>query len=120
MSFWSTQPVPHAPPPSTANNPIQPPPTEIPKEAWPLGQQCEWTEINIDTQAQEVEKMLAENYVEDQDAQFRLTYPANFLLWALKPPNYRPSWHIGVRLTSNQKLVAFIAGIPVTTRIHDQ
>jgi glycylpeptide N-tetradecanoyltransferase len=36
---------------------------------------------------------------------------------ALKPPGYHKEWHIGVRVSSNKKLVAFISGVPVTLRV---
>lgn len=38
-------------------------------------------------------------------------------LRALKPPGYHKEWHVGVRVASNKKLVAFIAGLPITLRI---
>jgi len=49
---------------------------------------------------------------------FRFEYPIDFLRWILCPPNYVPSWHIGIRLTTNKKLVAFISGIPVKMMVH--
>src|SRR5947207_6072432 len=38
---------------------------------------------------------------------------------ALLTPNYKPSWHVGLRATHNQKrkLCAFISGVPVTLRV---
>ena len=33
------------------------------------------------------------------------------------PPGFYKEWHIGVRVASNKKLVAFIAGIPLTLRV---
>jgi hypothetical protein len=33
------------------------------------------------------------------------------------PPNYHKEWHIGVRVKSNQKLVAFISGVPINLRV---
>lgn len=84
----------------------------------------------------EVHELLSANYVEDDDAAFRFQYSAEFLEWfanpfhtlnhvnpairALKPPGYHPEWHIGVRVASNKKLVAFISGVPITIRVRKQ
>ena len=32
-------------------------------------------------------------------------------------PNYKPSWHVGVRYKKNNKLVGFISGIPLKLNI---
>lgn len=37
----------------------------------------------------------------------------------LKHPGYRPEWHLGVRVTSSRKLVAFISGIPHELRVRE-
>lgn len=42
-----------------------------------------------------------------------------FLFRALQPPGYVQDWHIGVRVTSSKKLVAFISGVPVNLRVRD-
>jgi glycylpeptide N-tetradecanoyltransferase len=39
---------------------------------------------------------------------------------ALMPPGYHKDWHIGVRVSSNKKLVAFISGVPMTLRVRGQ
>jgi glycylpeptide N-tetradecanoyltransferase len=39
---------------------------------------------------------------------------------ALTPPGYHKEWHVGVRVTSNKKLVAFITGIPVDCKVYDK
>ena len=36
------------------------------------------------------------------------------------PPGYHKEWHVGVRVSSNKKLVAFISGVPLTLRIRKQ
>ena len=36
---------------------------------------------------------------------------------ALKPPGWHKEWHIGVRVSSNRKLVAFISGVPINLRV---
>lgn len=39
---------------------------------------------------------------------------------ALKPPGYYKEWHVGVRVSSNKKLVAFISGVPITLRVRQK
>jgi hypothetical protein len=50
---------------------------------------------------------------------FHVTLSANLTLpvRALKPPGYFKEWHVGVRVSSNKKLVAFISGVPMTLRV---
>lgn len=63
--------------------------------------------------------MLANNYVEDDDHMFRFAYSSDFLKWALTPPGFVESWHVGVRTTNKaRKLVAFISGVPADVYIH--
>lgn len=38
---------------------------------------------------------------------------------ALMPPKWKKSWHVGVRVASNKRLVAFISGIPADIRTYD-
>jgi glycylpeptide N-tetradecanoyltransferase len=44
---------------------------------------------------------------------FRFDYQIDFLRWILCPPNFIPSWHLGIRAEKNEKLLAFITGVPV-------
>lgn len=79
-------------------------------------------------------ELLSQNYVEDPAAAFRFQYSAEFLKWlviyscyhftsvshstrALMPPGYHKEWHVGVRVKSNKKLVAFISGVPISLRV---
>lgn len=39
---------------------------------------------------------------------------------ALKPPGWHKEWHIGVRVSSNKKLVAFISGVPIHLRVRQK
>lgn len=39
---------------------------------------------------------------------------------AFTPPGYEPEWHIGVRVAKSKKLVAFISGIKIETRVRDK
>lgn len=38
----------------------------------------------------------------------------------MKAPGWRPEWHVGVRASKSQKLVASICGVPADIRVHDQ
>jgi glycylpeptide N-tetradecanoyltransferase len=60
-----------------------------------------------------------ENYVEDDDSMFRFDYSIPFLRWALTPPNFKPTLHLGVRVKTSQKLVGFLTGIPANISVHD-
>jgi glycylpeptide N-tetradecanoyltransferase len=121
--FWATQPVPQssddqAP---TTDGPIEPsvPRDQVRQEPYPLPKEFEWSvvDINDPNQLKELYELLSLHYVEDDEAAFRFNYSAEFLEWALKPPGYHPEWHIGVRVSSNKKLVAFISGVPITLKI---
>ncbi|KAF9246177.1 acyl-CoA N-acyltransferase [Melanogaster broomeanus] len=95
---------------------------DVRQEPYPLPKDFEWSilDINDPKQIKEVYDLLSLNYVEDDEAAFRFKYSAEFLEWALKPPGYYEEWHIGVRVSSNKKLVAFISGVPVTLRVRDK
>ncbi|KAI0807591.1 N-myristoyl transferase [Fomes fomentarius] len=122
--FWSTQPVPQlgeAPP--EVDGPIEPskPREEVRQEPYPLPKEFMWSTLDIDDPAQlrELYELLSANYVEDDDASFRFQYSAEFFSWALKPPGYHKEWHVGVRVASSKKLVAFISGVPIRVRVRD-
>lgn len=51
---------------------------------------------------------------------YSFNYSKNFLKWALQPPGYKEEWHIGVRVSTNKKLVGFITAIPATIRVRDK
>ncbi|KAF8636733.1 hypothetical protein AX17_003536 [Amanita inopinata Kibby_2008] len=120
--FWATQPVPQwgdAPP--VGDGYIEPskPRDQVRQDPYPLPKDFEWSAIDINdpNQIKEVYDLLSINYVEDDEASFRFNYSSDFLRWALKPPGYHKEWHLGVRVCSNKKLVAFISGIPITLRV---
>ncbi|KIY43592.1 N-myristoyl transferase [Fistulina hepatica ATCC 64428] len=123
--FWGTQPVPQpGEGPPLEDGYIEPsvPREEVRQDAYPLPNNFEWTILDLDdeTQIKEVYDLLSMNYVEDKDASFRFQYSAEFLQWlvkALKPPGYHKEWHLGVRVASSKRLVAFISGVPITLRI---
>ncbi|KAI9354523.1 Myristoyl-CoA:protein N-myristoyltransferase, N-terminal domain-containing protein [Zopfochytrium polystomum] len=119
--FWRTQPVPRADETIEADGEIEPskPRHEVRQTPYELTAQFEWSNIDIndDVQIKEVYELLCLNYVEDDDAMFRFDYSADFLKWALQPPGWKRSWHVGVRVASNKKLVAFISGIPTDLNV---
>jgi glycylpeptide N-tetradecanoyltransferase len=59
-----------------------------------------------------VYNLLKENYVEDAESTFRFDYPIEFIRWALCVPGFNKEWHLGVRASTNKKLLAFISGTP--------
>ena len=76
--------------------------------------------FNALTQLRELYELLSANYVEDDDASFRFQYSAEFLSWALMPPGFHRDWHIGVRVSSSKKLVAFISAVPIRVRVRQK
>jgi len=123
FKFWKTQPVPGLDEEVKEDGPIEAdtPYDQIRKEPYPLPSTFTWCNVNIDDEKEltELYTLLTENYVEDDDALFRFDYSSEFLKWALQPPGWKPQWLLGVRVKSNNKLVAFISGIPATIRIHE-
>ncbi|KAF9265466.1 N-myristoyl transferase [Marasmius fiardii PR-910] len=122
--FWATQPVPQlGEGPPLEDGYIEPnkPREEVRQDPYLLPNDFEWTTIDVNDPAQskEVYDLLSLNYVEDDDATFRFKYSAQFLEWALKPPGYHKEWHLGVRVKSNKKLVAFISGVPMTIHVRN-
>ncbi|GLE00886.1 hypothetical protein PINS_up009683 [Pythium insidiosum] len=80
-----------------------------------------WTDMDLsdDAQVREVYELLTQNYVEDDSATLRFDYSVDLLRWAMTPPGYRKDWLVGVRNAKNNKLMAFISGIPVKVRAYE-
>ena len=101
-----------------ADYPSRPEPSktvaDVPKEGYGLPPGYEWDEVDVETQEgrDEVFTLLANNYVEDDDEMFRFAYAPEFVSWALQPPGYEKSWHVGIRISCTKTLVALITGIP--------
>jgi len=98
------------------------PKEEVRQDPYPLPRDFEWSVLDITefSQLKEVYELLSANYVEDDQAAFRFRYTAEFLEWALMPPGWHKEWHIGVRVSSNRKLVAFISGVPIHLRVRQK
>lgn len=94
---------------------------QVSKKPYSLIDSFEWSDIDVtnDSQLEEAYRLLNENYVEDGDAMFRFDYSREFLRWALLPPGWHSSWHVGVRVKSNKKLVAFITAVPATISVRE-
>ncbi|KAF2302728.1 hypothetical protein GH714_001508 [Hevea brasiliensis] len=124
--FWETQPVGQFKDIRDAilpEGPIEPPTplSEVKQEPYNLPSPYEWTtcDIELEETCSEVYNLLKNNYVEDDENMFRFNYSKEFLRWALHPPGYYRSWHIGVRAKASKKLVAFITGVPARIRVRD-
>jgi glycylpeptide N-tetradecanoyltransferase len=122
--FWQTQPVPSF----EDKTPIQQGPIkqikieDVDKEPPQMYPGFEWVTMDLtnDDELKEVYELLSAHYVEDDDAMFRFSYSYSFLDWALKAPGWRPDWHVGVRASASNKLVAFISAVPLALRVRDQ
>ena len=81
----------------------------------------EWCNVDVSNEDErsEVYELLANNYVEDDDCQFRFDYSRDFLQWALTPPGFHKDFLLGVRSSSKQKLVAFISAVPARVQVND-
>mgnify|MGYP001225459519 FL=1 len=120
--FWKTQPVPKFDESIEKEGPIDSLKTvadisrvPVPLKAIPG---FEWCDLAVDDHASrdldDVHELLNENYVEDNTSMFRFNYTKEFLRWALTPPGYYKTWFVGIRVSSSNKLVAFISAVPVT------
>ncbi|KAJ2709036.1 glycylpeptide N-tetradecanoyltransferase, partial [Coemansia spiralis] len=123
--FWATQPVPKSDELVRKDGAVHPPlaPEQIRSEPYPLPEEgTEWSVVDVESDAQikELYELLTENYVEDADQMFRFSYSADFLRWALMPPGFERSWHVGVRDSASGALIAFISGIPMETMVRDK
>lgn len=54
-----------------------------------------------------------------EDIRALMISPIDLSFRALQPPQWRKSWHVGVRVAANKKLVAFISGVPADIRTYD-
>ncbi|KAK4787574.1 hypothetical protein SAY86_011407 [Trapa natans] len=124
--FWETQPVGQFKDigdSSLPEGPIEPPTplSEVKQEPYNLPAPYEWITCDMESEmSAEVYNLLTNNYVEDDENMFRFNYSKEFLSWALRPPGYFKSWHIGVRVKASKKLVAFVTGIPVRIRVRNE
>jgi len=123
--FWDTQPMlsfSSAAVEAEANGPIDPSEdvSLIRAEPYGMPQGFTWCDMDVmdPTTIGEMYKLLADNYVEDDDAMFRFDYSREFLQWALTPPGYSNHLHVGVRTTAGGKLMGAITAIPLTMSVN--
>ena len=68
----------------------------------------------------ELQKMLAEHYVEDDEGLFRFAYSSDFLQWALFGPTSDPDrLHIRIVEDDSERLVAFFSATPMAVQVAD-
>jgi len=127
-AFWDTQPMflenPTTATSSNIHAPLIPnkPKSELRQDPYNMPKGFVWSDLDIkdETQLNQIYDLLTHNYVEDDDCMFRFDYSTDFLKWALSPPNYTTSFHLGVRSSKSNKLVAFISAIPATVRAYEE
>jgi glycylpeptide N-tetradecanoyltransferase len=81
----------------------------------PAGYEFYTLNIELDSDVQDIISFLQNNYIEDQSGKFRLWYTAEFLKWTLR---HQSDLHIGVRIIQTKKIVGFIAGSVINTKIN--
>ncbi|KAI4379552.1 hypothetical protein MLD38_005833 [Melastoma candidum] len=130
--FWETQPVCQFKDLGNLDLPEGPielstPSSEVRQELYALPPELEWTTCDMTSEetSDEIYEFLNNNYVEDDENMFRFNYVGKdyskeFLRWALCPPGYYKSWHVGFCDKASGKLVGFITGIPARTRIRGE
>jgi len=97
-------------------------PSDLRADPYNMPKGFEWSEVDVTDPAQrtEIYDLLYQNYVEDDECMFRFDYSRDFLTWALTPPGFRKEFHLGVRSTKSNRLMAFITGVPAKVRVYDQ
>jgi len=121
-AFWDTQPMfkqGQAAPQELLHAPLIPnkPMEDLRQTPYNMPKGYLWADIDISNEAEknQVYDLLNKNYVEDDDCMFRFDYSHEFLKWALTPPGFQSSLHLGVRSESGL-LVGFISAVPATVR----
>ena len=97
-------------------------PSELRQDPYNMPKGFEWSEVDITDpdQRTEVYDLLYQNYVEDDECMFRFDYSRDFLTWALTPPGYVKQFHLGVRSSKSNRLMAFITGVPAKVRVYNE
>lgn len=119
--FWETQPVPRLGESHETHGPIVEGEAGVRKEPFSLPQGFSWDTLDLSspTVLKELCTLLNENYMEEDDNTIRHDFSPEYLQWALQPPNWLSDWHFGVRVSTNNKLVGFIAAVPACVRIYE-
>jgi hypothetical protein len=74
-------------------------------------------EPNLAEYLEEVMALLAENYVEDEDGEFRFVYQSEHLQWLMLPNNHHLDLFIGLCDTNSGQLIGFLAACPITLSV---
>lgn len=131
--FWALQPVPkfaEAPAPTNRGYlveslegvrtiPLEPPPGYVWAEFDIAGVSTDTINVvgsEVSTDLQEVYEFLRDHYI-NGDPILRFDYSREALLWAMCPPGYSRTLHIGLRDRAGT-LVGFISGAPTTIRVY--
>lgn len=109
-SFWKTQPV-----GKNRTNGDSAADTPQTLERVRLIDNLEWIEID-DTLR--ITRFLYQNYVEDADSSFRLSYSDKFFDYLFEDPNHRPCYSIGVE--DGGELVGYLLARPHTLIVSDR
>jgi glycylpeptide N-tetradecanoyltransferase len=93
---------------------------ELRQEPYSMPNGFEWCEVDITDAEQrtEIYELLNQNYVEDDSGCFRFDYSRDFLTWALAPPGYLKQFHLGVRSSKSNRLMALITAVPAKVRVY--
>ncbi|KAL7494440.1 hypothetical protein ACHAWT_006610 [Skeletonema menzelii] len=93
---------------------------DLRQEPYNMPKGFEWCEVDITDEEQrtEIYDLLYQNYVEDDDGTFRFDYSRDFLTWALTPPGYLKQFHLGVRSSKSNRLMALITAVPAKVRVY--
>jgi len=83
---------------------------ELHQEPKQLPKGYEWYQPQLPEDLDLIYNLLHSHYVESDG--LKLSYPKEFLNWALSSPTQPPEWLVAVK--AKDKLVAFIAGLPIT------
>ncbi|KAM6951101.1 glycylpeptide N-tetradecanoyltransferase 1-like [Aplochiton taeniatus] len=112
--FWNTQPVPMLGDSELSQGPIEEDTACVREEPYSLPPGFSWDLLDLRDPAVlgELCTLLKNNYMEEDDNTLRFDFSKEYLLWALQPPGWLPQWHCGVRVSTNRKLVGFIAAVP--------
>lgn len=116
--FWNTQPVIQTGEVVKENGVIDSKNdvNAVQKDPIPLPPEFVWSVVDTrdKDQQNELYTFLANHYVAHKNSVFAFAYSAEFLDWALHPPGWKPQWHLGIRLASDNSLIGFISATPIS------
>lgn len=111
--FWNKQPVPQDKVVYEKDGEIDSS-RELRYEKTPLPEGYEWSSCEIE----ELCEFLKENYIRDEFFEFH--YSKELVKWTIQPPGYRDEWNLAIRKKNDNKLIAFMSGIPLRVRTNEK